>query len=392
MPPVKHDDARAIERAGKVIAEGQTLLVAVDSNAFFEGTGAGRKVNFSQAWMGRFRQLAARGEKLLLSVVWDEEVRRHFKNSIDDQVQIKLPKFVKTASNKQAIEELTSHAQALRINAQELLNQEWVSVKGSLGAELIEVPDRSGLAREILDLWAKAHWPFEGRKEKRNEFQDAFALLSLRAYVEDFRARDPQTNATVLVVTQDVGCRKFCEQTDTLIPCADIAVAMNFLDRRDEIVRLSNRSKDMSECFLDAAHPLFIELKDELNKGLGVFPPREFEFLQGGRMRSGWHHALAINAVRLLPTGPKGSLIEVANDQGAYLEIRGRATFEITITLNEPYYVEGSAMPSSEMVISDCRCSVEADFRAAYGKVHWHANLIDFPKRLMSISGGGELN
>ncbi len=78
MDMLNSEDTKALSRARRIIAEGQILLVAVDSNAFFEGTGKDRRVNLHQNWMGQFRRLAKRGERLLMSSVWDVEVRRHY--------------------------------------------------------------------------------------------------------------------------------------------------------------------------------------------------------------------------------------------------------------------------------------------------------------------------
>lgn len=387
MQSTEQEDIRSLEKARKQISEKKILLIAVDSNAFFEGLGSDRRVSFNQAWMGKFRQLATRGERLLMSAVWDEEVRRHFNNSIDSQVQVKLPKFAKIGSNSDEINNLNNRAISVRNDAQALVEREWDSVKKSFNTEIVEIPSHPDLARKIFSLWAENNWPFEKRKEKRDEFQDAFALLSLHAYVEDLRSQPTFENTAVLVVTADGGCRSFCSQTDSLIPCSDIAAAVNFLTQREEIIRLSDRSQEISKCLTDPGHVILERLSESFSENMNQgFPPRNFYFIKGNQKISGWLRTFVINSIFFLPSGPRKSAIEVIHDQGNYLQIRGRLIIGLTISLNEPQYSEGTACPSDKAVISDFKCTLTMEFSAAREGEHWYGGVSDIPSLLSPLA------
>lgn len=381
----EREDAGSLSKARKLISEGQTLLVAVDSNAFFEGVGEGRRVSFNRAWMGKLRGLASQGEKLLMSAIWDIEVRRHFIKSIDSQVKISLPKFARIASNSKAISDLNTRAAVLRSEAQQLVEREWDAVKESFNTELIPIPNKPEIASRIFDLWSTSSWPFENRKEKRDEFQDAFALLSLLDYAENLRTQPGASEASILVITADFGCRKFCEQTESLIPCADIDGAVEFLAQRKEILRLAARSIELSKGITDPAHPIIKSLTDSLNSAMHQgFPPRQFSFISGKQEQSGWLRDFKLNSALLLQSGPRGALIEATQDDSDSISIKGRVRFYLTVTLTAPRYAEGTASPSSDIAIENYACYLDADFDSSYGNTQWWSMLGNLPKTLES--------
>jgi hypothetical protein len=381
MQSQEADDSVALSRARKAISEGQALLVAVDSNAFFEGTGKDRRVSFNRNWMKKFRGLAARGERLLISSVWDIEVRRHFRKSIDSQVTIKVPTLARVASNKKEIDDLNSRASALRLDAAALVEREWDSVKESFNTKLVAIPTDPDLATRIFALWAHTDWPFEAKKP--DEFQDAFALLSLQAYTENLRLQVGTSDACVLVVTADSGCREFCKRTNTLIPCSSIDAAVEFLIQRQEINRLAERSRELSETFSDPNHELFRQLRQSFSETIQQgFPPRTFSFDLTEQRRSGWLRSFYVDSILPLPSGPRGSLVEAIEERDNNIRIAGRVRFQLAITLTEPRYTEGTACPSSEVILSDYKCQLDMDFNAGQHEGHWYGGISAVPQHL----------
>lgn len=383
MQLLEADDTAALIRAKKIISEGGTLLVAVDSNAFFEGTGKDRYVSFNRAWMKAFRGLAARGERLLISSIWDIEIRRHFQKSIESQVSIKIPTLARVAANKIAIDDLKRRAKELRLDAGALVEREWDSVKFSLNTELVTVPVDPTFAIQIFDLWAKTDWPFEASKP--DEFQDAFALLSLQAYATDLRLQDGTSDASILVVTADSGCREFCKNTTSLIPCSSIDAAVQLLAQRQEINRLALRSHELGKPFLDTNHELFIQLRQSFSEVIRQgFPPRTFSFDLDGEERSGWLRNFEIDSISPLPAGPRGSLVEAIEDRDNIIQIVGRLRMKLTITLTEPRYTEGTASPSSKVVLSEYKCSLDMEFSAGQQDGLWWGGVSAVPQHLVA--------
>lgn len=381
MPP-KHEDSIGLERARNIIAESHHLLVAVDSNAFFEGTDHSRRISFNRNWMGKFRRLAAQGEKLLMSAVWDIEVKRHFSRSIDSQVEVKLPKFAKIGLNSVAISDLNRRATALSQDAQALVEREWDSVKSSFNTQIIEVPKDPGFASEVFRLWASNAWPFEQRKEKRDEFPDAFALLSLVAYVEELRTKPNFEQAAILVVTADRGCRNFCAETKSLIPCSNIDAAIDLLEQRQEILRLVRRSVEISIVLEDSNHVLFERLRESFSFEQQTFPPPCFSFIIDGHEKSGWLRTFNVKSISLLPIEPHKRKINITTDQDGSINFTGRVRIELTISLNEPSYTANTACPSNEVILSDQECSLEANFTAGSNSHEWYARITEIHRQL----------
>lgn len=332
--------------------------------------------------MGDFRRLAAQGEKLLLSVVWDVEIRRHFSTSIDSQVQVKLPNFAKIGSNKEAVKELNTRAAALSLDAQRLVEKEWDSVKTSFNTELIAIPHAPTLANDIFHMWSSSSWPFEKRKEKRDEFQDAFALTSLLAHADSLRSKPENIEASILVITADQGCREFCAQTASLIPCSNINSAIEFLSQRNEILRLAERSREISIQLEDAQHPMFSRLHESLAQIQAQFPPPCFSFTRDNRDTLGWLRNLSIDSITLLKAGPRGTNVEVLEERDNVLHIKGRVRFELTLSLNSPGYIERTAIPSAEVVVSNGKFTFDTDFAAGNQGDHWFGGVTNISQPL----------
>ena len=62
----------------------------------------------------------------------------------------------------------------------------------------------------LLKVYFRTKAPFESAADKKSEFPDAIALLSLQGWAR-------QKNTSVLFVTKDKGCQKFCSESDCLV-------------------------------------------------------------------------------------------------------------------------------------------------------------------------------
>lgn len=388
MPSEQHETSLALNKAREVIMDGHHLLIAVDSNAFFEGVGQDRHVNFNRPWMGQFRGLASRGEQMVMAAVWDVEVRRHFMRSIASQVTIKLPRLSRIASSGEMVAALHDKANELRQAAQHLVEQEWDEVKRSLNVQVVEVPEDRCLARRVFDLWSGSMWPFENRREKRDEFQDALALLSLEKHTMHGPDRTRAPQLYLLVVTNDFGCRKFCESTEFLIPCADIDAVVDFISRRDVYIDWAQRSVQLSAELGGDKHHLVRPLQDALAASInGTFPPHKFSFTVDGRKRSGWLRDYVLQSVALLAVGPRESLVEVIQVDHDATSFRGRARFNLLVNLNAPRYEPHTACPSQDIVVEDLNCCFDLDFWGTFHKdFMWSASLMsEVPEHLVVI-------
>ncbi|MFA5951992.1 MAG: PIN domain-containing protein [Hyphomicrobium sp.] len=83
------------------------------------------------------------------------------------------------------------------------------------GATIVSATADAQIAAEVVRRYFALECPFENNKDKKAEFPDAFALLSLEA---DARAR----GALTLCLSQDKGWQKFCDDSDHLVCAGDL--------------------------------------------------------------------------------------------------------------------------------------------------------------------------
>lgn len=125
----------------------------------------------------------------------------------------------------------------------------------------------------------------------------------------------------------------------------------------------------------DHNHPLIHQLSESLRQIEMRFPPPCFSFVLNGAESSGWLRSLSVDSTTLLMAGPRGAEVEVIEERSDSLQIRGIIRFELTLSLNAPKYAEGTACPSSEVVVSDRKFTLDADFTAGSQNGHWFGAL-----------------
>ncbi|KFB68174.1 PIN domain-containing protein [Candidatus Accumulibacter vicinus] len=94
------------------------------------------------------------------------------------------------------------------------------------GTEIIEAKEFVDLAA-VLSRYFNVQAPFETAGEKKSEFPDAVALLSLEAWAK-------KQATTVLFVTKDKGCKRFCDESARLVAIDDLTDALKLVQERDQ--------------------------------------------------------------------------------------------------------------------------------------------------------------
>lgn len=94
------------------------------------------------------------------------------------------------------------------------------------GAEIIDAKTYVDLSI-ILSRYFNAQAPFEMAGEKKSEFPDAIALLSLEAWATNH-------STTILLVTKDKGCKRFCDESARLVAIDDLTDALTLVQERDQ--------------------------------------------------------------------------------------------------------------------------------------------------------------
>lgn len=86
------------------------------------------------------------------------------------------------------------------------------------GGEIVEVGETVNL-HELMERYFAPKPPFAERKEKKNEFPDALALMSLEHWAED-------NGQKILVVTKDGDWEAYCESSEWLIAISGLQEAL----------------------------------------------------------------------------------------------------------------------------------------------------------------------
>jgi hypothetical protein len=83
----------------------------------------------------------------------------------------------------------------------------------------------------LLKSYFHTKAPFEGSADKKSEFPDAIALLSLQGWAL-------QNNTSVLFVTKDKGCQAFCSESDRLVAIDELDDALALIQERQKVLTL----------------------------------------------------------------------------------------------------------------------------------------------------------
>ena len=79
----------------------------------------------------------------------------------------------------------------------------------------------------LLKSYFSTKAPFENVANKKSEFPDAIALLSLQGWAQ-------QNKTSILFVTKDKGCQKFCSENDWLLAIDELDDALALVQKRQD--------------------------------------------------------------------------------------------------------------------------------------------------------------
>jgi hypothetical protein len=102
----------------------------------------------------------------------------------------------------------------------------------------------------LLAMYFDSAAPFENTKEKKSEFPDAIALITLEAWAR-------KTGTALLFVTNDKGCQRFCSKSDVLYSISDLGQALTLVQERD--AHVANLCAMLDERIAARKFPDFIE-------------------------------------------------------------------------------------------------------------------------------------
>ena len=189
--------------------------LTLDSNVFI-----GNGLNLERGILKQLEQFASSPVQLILSEVVYREIRKHMLERVGES-RAKLTSVLKAvkAAFFIADEVADNAAQQLlgKLTNDEVVDQRLQMFLNRTGAKIISAAGAD--VQELVDLYFEIDPPFEQSRDKKAEFPDAIALLSLVSWA---RQRDVQ----ILAVSEDKGWTTFAERSDRIDSMQDLAKAL----------------------------------------------------------------------------------------------------------------------------------------------------------------------
>jgi len=189
--------------------------LCIDTNIFFE-TGYA----FDKGLLAQLDQFAESPFQVVISEIVDREMKRHLIERIRDAREA-LENGLKKVQQELQISDgnVTRARKAIFTGvpddeiAQRRLDQFYER------CDAIVVTADSASSRDVLDRYFKHEPPFEATGDKKVEFPDAYALMSVEKWAQE-------SGSKVLVVSKDQGWKAFCEGSESLAHRTELGSAL----------------------------------------------------------------------------------------------------------------------------------------------------------------------
>lgn len=217
------EKAERLEIAKAKLLDGTISAISVDTCIFTEN---GDRLD--SGLLKHLEQFKDNAFQLVFSEITLREVHGHIaKNS--EEAKAKLVSALRSAGK---FWDVPKEKQVIAVT--HLLGEDTAKVMASnrvkdfanqCGAQLIDAKSMLDV-QDLLKRYFSVQPPFETSAEKKSEFPDAIALLSLQAWAK-------KEGAALLFVTKDKGCKEFCKESEYLYAVDDLGEALTLIQDRD---------------------------------------------------------------------------------------------------------------------------------------------------------------
>lgn len=220
MPKLSDDEVKA------KIADGSISAITVDTNVFDK-----YGCNLDFAIFRRLDQFASSAIDVLFSEIVVREVTRHIAaEAAETQRALKkalLAHGKRWKIDPAAVAPLASYR--ADDDAALVADEQFEGFNGAVNGAVVPALGKNDRTGEILDRYFTVLTPFENKDAKKNEFPDAFALMSLEAHAQ-------REGTSILCVSADKGWADFCAKSEYLVCIADLNKALSFFNESGRLV------------------------------------------------------------------------------------------------------------------------------------------------------------
>ncbi|WP_241300270.1 PIN domain-containing protein [Burkholderia stabilis] len=229
------------------ILDGTIRAISVDTCIF---DAANLRLEHGQ--LKQLESLAASGFQLVFSEMTLKEIRRHLAKKTEE-ARSSLQKGLADSVNHWALPEEKKNQLLRDVVGDADFN---TAAKARLSAFLERCKAEVAGAQEHLEvdkliaLYFDQKAPFEATKDKKSEFPDAIALLSLGSWAT-------KQKTSILFVTRDKGCISYCETAERLAAIDDLGAALTLVQERNEHTR--KLTDTVAQRIKEGAYPDLLE-------------------------------------------------------------------------------------------------------------------------------------
>jgi hypothetical protein len=205
------------------LLDGSIGAISIDTCIFSR---AGYRLD--QGNLRRLEQFKGNAFRLIFSEVTLKEVMRHIaEHSEEEKTKFLtgLRGIAKFWSIDPAKQTAVSNDLLRGIEPKELAKKRVRDFANRCGVHVVEAKQALDVS-ELLSCYFETRPPFEASGDKKAEFPDAITLLSLESWAN-------KENTSVLFVTADKGCARYCDKSTRLFAIDELGSALTLIQERD---------------------------------------------------------------------------------------------------------------------------------------------------------------
>lgn len=202
------------------IADGTIFGVSVDTAVFYK-----YDCRLECAILNRLNQFKTGPIRVLFSEIVVNEIKRHIARDAQE-VQHQLNKAIKRYFKRwKTVVGIPAFPNTLTLpcDPEKLAETQFNGYLTAVGGEVIQVNGTVDLSGKVLHRYFTTQPPFESGGQKKHEFPDGFALLSLESVAKS-------TKKLLLCVSPDNGWIKFAAQSLHVVCISDLDLALSYFN------------------------------------------------------------------------------------------------------------------------------------------------------------------
>jgi len=230
-----------------------------------------------------------------------------------------------------------------------------------IGAEVIDSSEYADLA-VLMEMYFETEAPFETGKDKKNEFPDAIALLSLEGWAE-------KNNIRVIAVSQDKGWKNYADDSEYITLVSSLAEALETFQPHNKIASIITHIR--KDSLLDEDNHVLEEIEQAITNSIDGY---DITVEASSYMHFEWEDTSAAYLSHELDNdqdGPvKVRIVRIDDESivlkvGATVEVEVETNFDFSVhdSIDKDYVGMGGAVcTTNETYHTDILLTLSGDF------------------------------